>query len=288
MTATKPKMGEGQGPRQGDDMAGLFTLEKFAQHPFYQEVNRRLVALTGLHKGQRVVDLGAGTGAVTQLLLNAVACPEAEVIAVEPSPTAIDVARRNLENLSGAVVRFVQGGAEKLSQFVKKPVDAIFFCNAIHLVHEKDQVLQEISRTLTKDGTFSFNTSFYDGAEPPEAELFYRRWMMKALRALKSKYGIMPERTKVEARLRLTEDEYIKLLEDNGFRIQKKEVMTVQMPLGGFEDISEYSLWIEGVLPGVPLEAGAHALTEGARQAFEELGITESPRNWLLVVASRK
>lgn len=267
-------------------MPGLFTLEKFARHPFYEEVNRRLVALTQLHKGQCVVDLGAGTGAVTQLLLQEVACPESEIIAVEPSPTAIEVARRNLENLSDAVVRFVQGGAERLSQLVKKPVDAIFFCNAIHLVHEKDQVLQEIKRTLAKDGTFSFNTSFYDGAEPPEAELFYRRWMMKALRALKSNYGIMPERTKVEARVRLTEDEYVKLLEENGFRIRKKEVMTVQMPLGGFEDISEYSLWIEGVLPGVPLEAGANSLKQGAREAFAELGLTFSPRNWLLVVAS--
>ena len=32
------------------------------------------------------------------------------------------------------------------------------------------------------------------------------------------------------------------------------------MPLGGFESISEYSLWIEGVLPGVPLEAGRESL----------------------------
>ena len=63
-------------------------------------------------------------------------------------------------------MRFVQGGAEKLSQLVKKPVDAIFFCNAIHLFPEKEHVLLEIKRTLREDGTFSFNTSFYDGAEP--------------------------------------------------------------------------------------------------------------------------
>src|SRR5947209_7641847 len=125
-------------------MSDGYTLEKFAQHPFYEEVNRRLVALTQLHPGLRVVDLGAGTGAVTQLLLEQVGNSKAEVIAVEPSQTAIDVARRNLGNLSDAVVRFVQGGAERLSQLVKKPVDAIFFCNAIHLVHEKNQVLQEI------------------------------------------------------------------------------------------------------------------------------------------------
>lgn len=269
-------------------MTDGFTLERFAQHPFYQEVNRRLVALTGLHKGQCVVDLGAGTGAVTRLLAEQVASrPSSEVIAIEPSETAIEVARRNLENITGAVIRFVQGGAEKLSQLVKVPVDAIFFCNAIHLVHEKELVLQEIRKTLREEGTFSFNTSFYDGAEPPESELFYRKWMMRALRALKSNYGVLPDKTRVEARIRLTADDYMTLLEDNGFKVRSKEVMTVQMPLSGFEAISEYSLWIEGVLPGVPLEAGRASLIEGAREAFRELELKSSPRNWLLVVASR-
>ena len=270
-----------------DAMPEGFTLEKFAQQPFYQEVNRRLVALTGLHRGQSVVDLGAGTGAVTRLLVEQVSGPEAEVIAIEPSETALEAARRNLENIGDAVVRFVQGGAEKLSLLVKKPVDAIFFCNAIHLVPEKEQVLLEIKRTLREDGTFSFNTSFYEGAEPPEAELFYRKWMMRALRALKSEYNIMPQRTRVEARHRLSEAEYVQLLQESGFKIRSKEVVTVQVPLGGFEDISRYSLWIEGVLPGVPLEAGRESLIAGAREAFRELGLKTSPRNWLLIVASR-
>ncbi len=264
-----------------------FTLDRFAQHPFYLEVNKRLVALTQLAKGQRVVDLGAGTGAVTKLIAQAVANDGAEVIAVEPSETAIEVAQRNLEEFRGAVVRFIEGGAEMLTQLVKKPVDAVFFCNAIHLVPEKDHVLHEIQQTLREDGTFSFNTSFYMGAEPPEAEQFYRKWMIKSLRVLKKEYGLSPDKTRAEARHRLTEDEYVALLLSNGFKVRDKEVVKVQMPLSGFEAISQYSLWIEGVLPGVPLEAGAHALTEGARLAFEELGITESPRNWLLVVASR-
>jgi ubiquinone/menaquinone biosynthesis C-methylase UbiE len=267
--------------------SGLFTLDKFAQHPFYQEVNRRLVALTGLRTGQHVVDLGAGTGAVTRLLAEQVKDHGAEVIAVEPSQTAIEVATRNVENLRDGLVRFIQGSAERLSQLVRGPVDAVFFCNAIHLVQEKELVLNEIKQTLREDGTFSFNTSFYQGAEPPESQLFYRKWMIKALRVLKSEYGISPDKTKVEARHRLTEAEYVALLEDNGFRIRNHEVVQVEMPLSGFESISEYSLWIEGVLPGVPLEAGAASLREGARQAFQELGLKFSPRNWLLVVASR-
>jgi ubiquinone/menaquinone biosynthesis C-methylase UbiE len=271
-----------------EEEAMEFTLDKFAQNAFYQEVNRRLVALAGLGPGLTVVDVGAGTGAVTRLLAQQVSSQRgAEVIAVEPSESALDVARRNLEDVKGAVVRFVEGSAERLSQFVRRPADAVFFCNAIHLVHEKEQVVDEVSRALREGGTFCFNTSFYEGAEPPEAERFYRRWMMKALRVLKRTYGLSPDRTKVEARMRLTEEEYVSLLRGHGFQVKSKEIVTVQMPLKGFEDISEYSLWIEGVLPGVPLPAGSAALKEGARQAFEELGLTSSPRNWLLVVASR-
>ncbi len=270
-----------------EDAPRTYTLDKFAREPFYQEVNQRLVALTGLRQGQRVVDIGAGTGAVTRLLAEQVQNNGAEVIALEPSETAIEAARRNLENLRDGLVRFIQGGAERLNQLVRGPVDAVFFCNAIHLVPEKEMVLRQIKETLREDGTFSFNTSFYDGAEPPESEQFYRKWMMRALRALKSEYGLSPDKTKVEARHRLTQQDYVDLLEQNGFKIDKMEVVQVQMPLSGFEGISEYSLWIEGVLPGVPLEAGAQSLLQGCREAFKELGLKYSPRNWLLVVASR-
>jgi len=265
-----------------------FTFARFAQEKFYDEVNRLLVALARLVSGQRVAELGAGTGAVTKLIAQEIAGGDAEVLAIEPSETAIEIARRNLAEVRGVVVRLIQGSAEMLGQLVNPDsVDVMFFCNAIHLVREKEQVLRDIRQTLREDGTFSFNTSFYAGAEPPEAELFYRKWMMRSLRYLKSSYGMMPDKTRAEARHRLTEEEYIRLLESNDFRIRDKEVVQVQMPLSGFEAISEYSLWIEGVLPGVPLAAGSQALKEGARQAFEELGITESPRNWLMVVAQR-
>ncbi len=269
-------------------MSDGFTLEKFASHPFYQEVNRRLVTLTHLHPGLKVVDVGAGTGAVTRLLVEQIASsPDSEVIAIEPSETAIEVARRNLENLSGAVVGFIQGGAEKLSQLVKKPVDAVFFCNAIHLISEKERVLQEIKKTLREDGTFSFNTTFYAGAEPPESEQLYRRWMMKALRILKSEYGLSPEKTRSTARAQLTPGQYRELLAENGFEVKELEIVRVELPLSGFEAISEYSLWIEGVLPGVPLDVGRDSLVEAIRQAFSELHVKSSPRNWLLVVANR-
>jgi ubiquinone/menaquinone biosynthesis C-methylase UbiE len=264
-----------------------FTFERFAQNPFYQEINRRLVALANLCSGQRVIDLGAGTGAVTELLVPRVS-PGGEVIAVEPSSSALEVARSNLDGVGGAVTRFAQGTAEGLSQLVRRPVDAVFFCNAIHLVQEKAAVVQEVYRSLRAGGTFSFNTAFFQGAEPPESMPFYTRAMMKALRFLRREYDLSPDREqRALARQTLTIWEYLELLISNGFRIKTGEVVTVPMPLKGFEDISEYSLFIEGTLPGVPLELGSEALKLGVREAFAELRLETSPRNWLLVVASK-
>lgn len=269
-------------------MLERFSLDKFAQHSFYQEINWRLVKITGLRPGQKVIDLGAGTGAVTRLLVAAVAGDKGEVIAVEPSESALEGARRNLQGLQGACVRFVQGRAERLSQLVRRPVDAVVFSNAIHLVREKARAVQEVYRTLPQGGTFSFSTTFFQGADPPETEQFYRRWMMKALRTLKARYGLMPARAeKVLARRPLSVAQYVSLLEEAGFQVRQREIVPVDMTLKAWEDLSEYSLAIEGIMPGVPLEVASEALKVGVRETFAELGLKSTPRNWLLMVSSK-
>ncbi len=265
-----------------------FSFEAFSQHSFYKDVINRLVALTDLKPGQRVMDLGAGTGAVTRLLVEKVAGPRgAEVIAVEPSASVLDIARRNLEDVGGAVVRFVQSKAEQLSEIVRKPLDAVIFCNAIHLVKEKARVVEEVCDSLRQGGIFSFNTTFFEGAEPPESQQFYKRWMLRALRLLKSRYDLSPNKEKVEARHRLSEAQYDQLMQDHGFLVKSKEMLKVDMPLQSFEDISGYDLWIKGVLPGIPLEIGAEVLKEAVDGAFADLQLSSSPRNWLLMVASK-
>ncbi len=265
-----------------------FGLEAFTRHPFYEDVTRRLVSLADLKPGQRVMDLGAGTGTVTRLLVEKVTgLKGAEVIAVEPSASALEIARRNLEDVGEAVVRFVQSKAEQLSEIVRKPVDAVFFCNAIHLVKEKARVVEEVWTALRRVGVFLFNTTFFDVAEPPESHQFYRRWMLRALRILKSSYHLSPTKEKVEARRRLTEAEYAQMVKDHGFTVKSKEMVRVDMSLKSFEDISEYELWIQGTLPGIPLEIGAEVLKEAVDETFDELGLSSSPRNWLLMAASK-
>jgi hypothetical protein len=57
------------------------------------------------------------------------------------------------------------------------------------------------------------------------------------------------------------------------------------MPPESLADIGRFSLFIEGALPGVPLEEGSEALQVGLVRALDELQLSAVPRYWLEVVA---
>ena len=264
-----------------------YSLSKFASQPFYTAINRRLIELCGLRPFQRVVDLGAGTGAVTRLILETMHPDKGEVVAVEPSDSALDVARRDLQERWGVVVRFVAGPAECLSRLVQRTADAVVFCNAIHLIEDKRRVMHEISESLRERGLFAFNSTFFEGAQPADTIPFYVMWVRRAMHIFREENpGVRREKEeKSRARIQLTVDEYRQLLSDEGFGIQHLELCPVEMPLEGFQAISEYELFARGALPGVPLATAVDCLRRGAAEAFRELKLTSVQRNWLQVVA---
>ncbi|MBF8266712.1 MAG: class SAM-dependent methyltransferase [Dehalococcoidia bacterium] len=266
-----------------------FSFAAFAKSPFYQRVNASLVDLSQVRPGQRVVDLACGTGGVTKIILEKLrGARESLVIGVDLSTSALKQAREELQNAKSAMVEFVLGRAEQLSQLVNGKVDAVVFCNAIHLVPDKAQLSGEVFSTLRSGGVFAFNTSFYEGSHPPETEQWYRRWMFRSLRILRSEYGLSPVKAeKVEARQHLTVEQYTQILKERGFQIKEQRVNTVQVPLEGWVLISQFEDWIMGVMPGVPLKEASMALQKGATQVFEEMNVEFIPRNWLEVVAVR-
>ena len=75
------------------------------------------------------------------------------------------------------------------------------------------------------------------------------------------------------------------MLNRNGLKIAKQKVDTVQVPIEGWLDISTFSDFIEGTMPGVPMEKASAALQEGIKQTYAELNVTHVPRNWLDIVA---
>ena len=117
---------------------------------------------------------------------------------------------------------------------------------------------------------------------------FYSKWMFKAFRILRKEYGLKPEKSlKVESRKQLTPEDYSDLLSRHGLKIEIQKVDTVQVPIEGWLDICAFSDFIEGTMPGVPLDTASEVLQEGVRQTYKELNVTHVPRNWLDIVAKK-
>ena len=267
-----------------------YSFTKFSQNSFYEGLNAQLVDMADLGGDKRIVDLACGTGGVTGLIVERLNnARESVVIAVDHSAGALKQAMENLKDRKDAAIQFVHSQVEGLSGSLKESVDTVVFCNAIHYIPDKDALLDDIAKSLNPGGKFAFNTSFYEGGQPPESLDYYRKWMFKSIRTLRREYGLRPSRAeKVESRKQLTVEQYRELLEAHGMTIVRQNIETVQVPIDGWLDISGFQDFIEGTLPGVPLDKASAALQSGVRQTFEEMEITHVPRSWLGIVAVRK
>jgi ubiquinone/menaquinone biosynthesis C-methylase UbiE len=273
-----------------------FTFEPFAAHGFYTNVNRSLVyqALAAFEtrpadQTLTIVDMACGTGAVTRLIAEELRKQgrRAHIIGVDPSAKALRLAEKGMAEI-GAQAEFIQGDTEDLPRLVHH-ADAAFFCNAIHLVPDKRSAFRLMASILSPNGIFACNSAFYNGAYVEGTERFYRLWTRRAIGWLRKEH---PEihvfrESKTIAMQWMNASDYIQLLKEGGFQrveaIQEEAVMTVE----AYHDIGQYWLFIEGALPGIPLALGAAALGTTVYEVGKELYLTDIPRNWLQIVASK-
>ena len=166
------------------------------------------------------------------------------------------------------------------------PVDAVVFCNAIHLINDKTHVLAEIRKVLRAGGTLAFNTTFFKGCYPPGTERFYRYWILRAAQYLRER-GISVLRTSKEETLQwVTPEEYSALVTSAGFVEPTWRLHEVTLSPESLEDIGQFSLFVRGALPQVPLEIGADALAQAVRKAMDDVKIQGGvPRFWLQFIA---
>jgi len=274
-----------------------FTFEAFAAQPFYTEINRSLVrqALTSLaarpaNATLTVVDMACGTGAVTRLIAQEMQRQRRQVhiIGVDPSAEALRRAQKGMQQI-GAKAEFIQGEASDLPRIVQN-ADAAFFCNAIHLLPDKLAAFRLMASILAPDGLFACNSGFYDGTYVEGTERFYRLWTNRAVRWLRREHPEvrLSREAKAMAMQWLNADEYIGQLKQGGFAHVQAYHEIGRISLDAWRDLGQYWLFIEGALPGVPLSLGAAALEVAVYQAGEELGISETPRNWLQLIACKK
>ncbi len=275
-----------------------FTYERFAAHTFYTDVNRSLVQQALSHLPKRagkltIVDMACGTGAVTRLVAEELASQgrlgQARLIGVDPSADALRYARTGMDEMGlEAQAEFIQGEAEDLPALVQN-ADVAFFCNAIHLVSDKRSAFEQMSKILTPDGIFACNSAFYEGTYVPGTERFYRLWTRRAVGWLKKNHPDvhLSREAKAMAMQWATPEGYVDLFKSAGFSSVDTSQTVAIVSLDAWRDLGQYWLFIDGALPGVPLVYGAEALETAVYQVGQELGMTEVPRMWLQLVATR-
>ncbi len=274
-----------------------FSYEAFAAHPFYTEVNRSLVRQALAHLGTRpanapltIVDMACGTGAITRLIAEELTRKgkKAHFIGVDPSAEALRSAHKSMVEM-GVQADFIQGEAEDLGAIVQN-ADAAFFCNAIHLVPDKLSTFQQMAAILAPGGIFACNSAFYEGTYVEGTERFYQMWTMRAVRWLRKEHPEvrLSRDAKAMAMQWLTPEGYAKALKQAGFSFIETHYQNVTISLDAWRDLGQYWLFIEGALPGAPLAYAAQALEHAVYQVGQELGLTEIPRTWLQIVATKE
>lgn len=128
--------------------------------PFYDPLNwllggdalrRRLVELGAVAAGQRVLDIGCGTGALTILVKRQ--HPGVAVVGLDPDPKALQIARTKAER-AALSIEFVEGFADRLA-FPDATFDRVFSSLMLHHldIDTKLAALREVRRVLKPSGS---------------------------------------------------------------------------------------------------------------------------------------
>ena len=108
---------------------------------FVSDLGAPVLALLDPQPGERILDLGCGDGALTEVLVQR----GAEVVGVDASPAMVDGARAR-----GLDARCVDGHALDFDG----EFDAVFSNAALHWMREPDDVLAGVARALRPGGRF--------------------------------------------------------------------------------------------------------------------------------------
>ena len=117
------------------------------------EGGKQLVAELGLQKGERVLDVGCGTGLLAEHIAGLVG-PEGQVLGIDPLPLRIELAQARAR----PGLRYQVGDAYALDGLPAEGFDAIVLNAVFHWLPEKSGPLRSFARLLRKGGRLAIST----------------------------------------------------------------------------------------------------------------------------------
>jgi trans-aconitate methyltransferase len=123
-----------------------------AKHAFVYEKAKGLVELLAPKAGERILDLGCGTGALTA----EIAARGAEVLGVDRSEEMIAQARKKFPALRFEVMdaRELRFNTDKADKAGAAGFDAVFSNAVLHWIPEAEEVIAGVARALKPGGRF--------------------------------------------------------------------------------------------------------------------------------------
>jgi ubiquinone/menaquinone biosynthesis C-methylase UbiE len=119
---------------------------------------KRLVERLAIAAGERVLDIGCGTGRLARHIAERVG-PSGRVVGIDPLADRIALARSHALAHEGETnVTFDVGRAEDLAAFADESFDAVCLSAVFHWIEDKPKALAEIRRVLRNGGRVGMTT----------------------------------------------------------------------------------------------------------------------------------
>ncbi|MCB9300097.1 MAG: methyltransferase domain-containing protein [Lewinellaceae bacterium] len=184
------------------------------KHAFVYQYGESLLELLAPAPGERILDIGCGTGALTRQLSNA----GAEVAGIDKSPEMIEAARAAFPGLEFHVM-------DAAGFQFNKPFDAIFSNATLHWVPEQEQAVQCMAAALKPGGRMVVEFGGKGNVET----------VIKQIRKTLQEHGYDAQAAR-QFWYFPSISEYSSLLERNGFEVALAQLYDRPTPLADSEN----------------------------------------------------